>query len=796
MKKLIGNFLIACFIFLSAGLSRADVGVIIPLDSGRGIPDQNILSIHKMELEILIDNNYATVKVLQVFRNHTNRDQEGQFVFVIPSESEISDFAVWDNQVRIPGIILEKWKAREIYEQIVSTMRDPGLLETTDDEAAINTFRAKIFPIPAGGTKRLEMEYTQKLDISKLKTYFVFPMKPTVYPAQTCEDLKISIKIMSRHNIRDFKTYFSKYPLTVKSKTEDGITLEGEFKNTPLEENIAFEYLADIKDLQFDFLTYRSADRFIYNTDPFSGYKYKDENGYFFASLLYNLPPTAKVSKNREIVILLDLSLSMQWNQLEKAYEALEYFIKGLKQGDRFQVIIFNDEVKSWNSKPIPFSPERAQQALDFVKNSYLTGGTDLLGAFREGLKQIKDNPDINEPYIVIITDGQPTAKELRYKEITNEINKMNREWKIAGSGRNFLAHIYVYGVGDKTNTILLEKLIADSEGYFTWVSDTESAEFKLRSFLDMIGSDLVKGIKLVFEQGLGIDMVYPENEGMAFNGSAISYVGRYKTPSKNVSLTVTGKRGNDDVSRKITVDLPEKDIVHSHLPRMWARARVDKLLDLINFEGEKDDWIKEIIALSKQYKFVTPYTSFLAAPRSLLRPRVIKPGDPVLRVKTDPAIVSVVAQFPFGLVKDLRYIADEDIWEVRFLAPKDMRDGSYSCKLLLKDIGGNLYRGSKSFIIDSKPPKSIPATDKKVYKAGERIILNVKSDADTRRITARLGIGMPVELRYKTMINASTGELKIPDFMPSGKYPITVFSEDFAHNNSTSEIIIEIIGG
>jgi len=796
MKMLIRNFLIVCSFFLSAGLSKADVGVIIPLDSGSDVPDQNILSIHKMELDILIDNNYVIVKVLQVFRNHTKNDLEGQFVFVIPSQSEISDFAVWDNQVRIPGIILEKWKAREIYEQIVSSMRDPGLLETTDDAAEINRFRARIFPILAGGTKRLEMEYTQRLDISKLKTYFIFPMKPTFYPAQTCENLKVRIKILSKHKIKDFKTYFSKYPLTIKSQTADSITLEGEIRNAVLEENISFEYLADIQDLQFDFLTYRSADRFIYNTDPFQGYKYKDENGYFFASLIYNLPPTAKVSKNRDIVILLDLSLSMQWNQLEKAYEALEYFIKGLKQGDRFQVIVFNDEVKSWNSKPVPFSSERAQQALDFVKDSYLTGGTDLLGAFRAGLKQVKDNPNINEPYLVIITDGHPTVKELRYKEITNEINRLNKEWKISESGRSFLAHIYIYGVGDKTNTMLLEKLIGDSEGYFTWVSDTESAEFKLRSFLDMIGSDLVKGVKLVFEQGIGIEMIYPEGEVTAFNGSSVSYVGRYKTPSNKVSLTVSGKRGNEDVTRNISVELPEKDIVHSHLPRMWARARVDKLLDLINFEGEKDEWIKEIIALSKQYKFITPYTSFLAAPRSLLRPRAIKPGDPVLRVKTDPAIISVVAQFPFGLVKSLRYIEDEDIWEVRFLAPKDMRDGSYSCKLMLKDIGGNLYREPKSFIIDSKPPKCTPSTDKKVYKAGDKIILNVKSDADTRRITARLGIGMPVELHFKTQIKASTGIIDVPMSMPAGKYKISVFSEDFAHNNSTSEIIIEIIEG
>jgi hypothetical protein len=57
-----------------------------------------------------------------------------------------------------------------------------------------------------------------------------------------------------------------------------------------------------------------------------------------------------------------------------------------------------------------------------------------------------------------------------------------------------------------------------------------------------------------------------------------------------------------------------------------------------------------------------------LAVPRALLRPRVIRPGDPVLRVKTDESIVSVVALFPFGLVQPLRYLSSEDIWQTRSL--------------------------------------------------------------------------------------------------------------------------------
>src|SRR5207249_5336239 len=130
---------------------------------------------------------------------------------------------------------------------------------------------------------------------------------------------------------------------------------------------------------------------------------------------------------------------------------------------------------------------------------------------------------------------------------------------------------------------------------------------------------------------------------------------------------------------------LPGELLEHPHLPRLWAQARVDALLEKIERDGEDQATIDEIIRLARHYKFVTPYTSFLAAPRALLRPRLIRPGDPVLRVKTDESITSVVAMFPFGTVKKLRYLSDEDTWQTRFLAPKDLADGTYRVRLLLR---------------------------------------------------------------------------------------------------------------
>ena len=67
-----------------------------------------------------------------------------------------------------------------------------------------------------------------------------------------------------------------------------------------------------------------------------------------------------------------------------------------------------------------------------------------------------------------------------------------------------------------------------------------------------------------------------------------------------------------------------------------------------------------------------------------------------MLRVKTDKSIDSVIALFPFGLVKPLRYLKTEDAWQTRFLAPPSMEDGTHQVRLILRDRAGHVSRIEK----------------------------------------------------------------------------------------------------
>src|SRR4030095_12317714 len=242
------------------------------------------------------------------------------------------------------------------------------------------------------------------------------------------------------------------------------------------------------------------------------------------------------------------------------------------------------------------------------------------------------------------------------------------------------------------------------------------------------------------------------------FDGSNLAFVGRYRTPSPRTTVMVTGQFGTEAIKLSRDVVLPELADVHSHLPRVWARARVDALLREMDLNGEREDYIAEIIRLSQKYRFVTPYTAFIAAPRALLRPRLIQPGDPVLRVRTDESINSVFAVFPFGETLLLKYLQSEGVWEVRFLAPSWLPDGIYRCRLLMTDKNGNGYQETKSFVIDSHSPRLKVKLENTNVRGGDDLVITVAADSDTVRLLASMYGSQPAPLTWSPQEQANVG--------------------------------------
>jgi Ca-activated chloride channel family protein len=166
--------------------------------------------------------------------------------------------------------------------------------------------------------------------------------------------------------------------------------------------------------------------------------------------------------------------------------------------------------------------------------------------------------------------------------------------------------------------------------------------------------------------------------------------------------------------------------------------------------------------------------------------------------------ITSVIALFPFGLTKPLRHLASEDLvapgdeanrlWETRFLAPPDMKDGTYSVRLILRDTHGNTYREAKTFVIASTPPTVRLQLARTSLHRGETLEIHAAASSSTRTLTARLQGVTPIALRWNPRAQTNTGTLTIPANLPIGRYTLTVTAEDIAHNLGSQEVPVDII--
>jgi len=321
------------FLFCLPAICFGQAGVLIPTQDGDQ-PDASKLSLSEMVVDIKIDNQYGRVRVMQIFQNHTDAVLEGKYVFLIPTTAAISDFAVWDGDIRIPGVIMESRRAEEIYERLKGQIIDPGLAKQADDQGGASAFTVKLTPIPAFGTKRLELEYTEALSVDSLQTRYSFPFKPSEYGTQVADHLKINLHVTSKLPLSKFNVEGKLFNVNFDKQDEHEVIARFENSAVNLGEDFAFNYGVSVPQTMMSFIAYRSPEviRAEELRDPSRANPNPD--GYFEAAAVFNeakrQPGAPLVTKPRSIVLMLDTSLSMQWEKLQKSYEAIELFLKSL----------------------------------------------------------------------------------------------------------------------------------------------------------------------------------------------------------------------------------------------------------------------------------------------------------------------------------------------------------------------------------------------------------------------------------------------------------------------------------
>jgi Ca-activated chloride channel family protein len=552
---------------------RAD-GFIIPdrRPGGEAVPPLSV-KYHHVKVEIV--DQVARTSIDQVFINHYARDIEGTYIFPVPEGASVSDFAMFIGGERVQGEILDSREARRIYEDIVRRMRDPGLLEYMGR----NLFRARVYPIPANGEKRVQISYTEVLKADNGLVRYLYPLNTERFSRDPLADVSIAVRIESQVPI--VNVYSPSHKVSVRKDSEGTARVGYEDRDVRPDKDFHLYYSLSKDDVGLSFLNWEGP-----------------EGGTFMllASPRFTAPGEKTAAKN--VVLVLDSSGSMSGAKIRQAKEAARFILNHLDRRDGFTLIDFDDAATAFSDGLVPATEENVGRALKFVDAIEDSGGTNINDALLGALSRMRDGE--RPGYVLFLTDGLPTVGTTGTADILRNLKE--------GNPRR--SRIFVFGVGDDVNTELLDRISSDHRGASVYIGPTEDLEVALSSFYEKISSPVLSDLTVEFS-GIETSQVYPRVLPDLFKGSQIVLVGRYKGDGP-VSVTLTGRTGRDEKRFVLERRALSGSDSASFLPRLWATRRIGYLLEEVRLQGRNAELEDEIRRLGLKYGIVTPFTSFL----------------------------------------------------------------------------------------------------------------------------------------------------------------------------------------
>ena len=567
------------------GLQAAHAtGLLLPED--RSLP---ALAIKNQRVSVVIDNQVARTHVKQVFQNNVDRDLEAVYIFPLPKAAAISEFAMLVNGKRVKGELLEKKQAAQIYQSIVSRMRDPGLLEYMGN----NLLRIRIYPVPRRGEQLIEVKYSQVLRLDSGIGQYVYPLRTGKSASRTLEDFSLAVSLQSKVPIKT--VYSPSHKVSISRKSDRDAVVGFEEEKSLLDRDFVLYYTISEKDFGLNLLTHRE----------------KGKDGFFMLMIAPKVEVSASEVIDKDVCFVIDTSGSMAGEKIKRAQEALKYCVRSLGPKDRFNIVRFSTDVEPMAEALLP-AQASVKDALAFIDKMEARGGTNIDGALAQALA-VKVDP--KRPYtIVFLTDGKPTVGETRLEAIVDNV-----------AGRNAAkARIFVFGVGESVNTHLLDRVSGSTKGYSEYVTPDEEIETKISLFYNKASKPVLANLSLDFGSLKTADL-YPQRLPDLFQGSQLTLFGRYKTHG-DFAIRLKGDVRGKALEFVYEGTFKQQEEQHNFIPSLWARRKIGYLLDEIRLRGENQELKDEVIRLSREYGIATPYTSYLIVEEGE-RERLVRPA-------------------------------------------------------------------------------------------------------------------------------------------------------------------------
>jgi hypothetical protein len=566
--------------------TRESLGsLLVNLPDGRSEP----LSVGFHRVSVEIRDQIARTTIEESFVNHTDSRLEGTFHFPLPQDASISGFGMWIGNELVEADIVEKQRAREIYETILREKRDPGLLEWNGG----NEFKARVFPIEARSEKRIRIVYTQVLPMRANRYRYSYGLRSELLRNRPLRDLSISVTIASAIPL---KSISCSSHAARKLDSPNGARVEFSAQDyTPTRD---FELSCEIDGRQSDVVVVPHR---------------RGDDGYF---LLQLTPPVNASDFVREetpegeplsLVILCDTSASMNAEKRREQAELVAALLSSLGSDDRFQLGAVDVETTWASDKPLTPGATANDKAIGFLHERVSLGWTDLERAVREALR--KSSPGTQ---VIYVGDGLATAgiapEDTDGSALVKRIERL-MEQPLAGDKASMARKLHTVTVGNVNDLAVMRGMASVGGGSSRTISGEQTGSVVARELLNELARPGLSDLQVEF-RGLKVAAVYPEKIPNLPEGTQQILVGRYLPTGKDQrgEVVVTGKRGIEPVRYAARVELANAEEGNSFVPRLWARSHLDRLLD----QGTNDSIRDQILGLSEEFHIITPYTSLL----------------------------------------------------------------------------------------------------------------------------------------------------------------------------------------
>ncbi|MBW1656842.1 VIT domain-containing protein [Flavobacterium quisquiliarum] len=343
---------------------------------------KNSVTLQDLKIETKILGNLAATTATYIFYNSGDRILEGKLTIPLPEGVSVSGYALDINGNLRDAVPVPKERAKEVFESIERRNVDPGIIEKVEG----NNFRTRIYPIPARGSRTIQITYNQELKNTATDYLFFLSF------ANAVNIPKFNLKVLINES------------LTTPKITENP---DGSFAF----QKKGNQWIAEIS--KANFTPNESLKITIPKVNESSSVllqKASDNKFYFAASVSMNFPVKEK-AKSQKIAIIWDNSFSGSKRDHQKELDFLNaYFLENKNIAISF--VLLNNILEK--TEEFTVSGGNWSALKERILNLKYDGGTDF-GA-------LKEIPQIDE--YLLFSDGISNFGDLtlKFKKPINSI--------------------------------------------------------------------------------------------------------------------------------------------------------------------------------------------------------------------------------------------------------------------------------------------------------------------------------------------------------------------------------------